>query len=221
MGNKDDATRARLLEALGRIHGRVADSYPIFLQVREALWCGKTIFPKLTPFLERERFSEKELNAALTTAIEATYLDAVLHPDVSDWCVLKRIGQCSIEELKAGKYKLLFLHSPTETILLNYTMEDGQFSPLENYYIARPIENEESHVKEFCIAKKDFEVINTFYAFINFADAYGKELNLALNDPFFEGFWLSMFLVTQIPQGFSMIRDLKKERLLVCVLYSR
>lgn len=106
---------------------------------------------------------------------------------------LKRFKDFSIDreffyssKLKKG-FNLLLLEYGRNRILLNYSGAHKDFEPVEEYYIA-DIYNKKAFTRNIYIKGKEITIINTFDAFLSFAQLNGLPQHVNTNEEFFGKF---------------------------------
>ncbi|RKD31945.1 hypothetical protein [Thermohalobacter berrensis] len=171
---------------------KVSNTYPVLLKLREACENNKEIPYNLQKRRRGQTFSDyiEELCKNLIRFNKKIYQEH--SGDITRHKVLKKYPDSSIEQILYNDFKLIFLKSDTDLIMLNYFPKNIKVSRVVDFEIANFRKNRAIHVRKLEIEGKVYKTINTYDAFVPFADSMGEEPNLGLNDPFFEAFHKSL-----------------------------
>lgn len=166
----------------------VSNTYPVLQKIREDLEKGVKIPYDIQKRKHGKSISKyiQEVTMNLIRYNKELYLDYI--GDDSRHEILKKFGDSSLEQITYNGFKLLFLKSKEDFILLNYIPITHNYYPLTNYIIAKFRRNRSYHIHELNIFGQIMIAINTYDAFMAFSRINKKKANLGMNRPFFSSF---------------------------------
>lgn len=171
----------------------IYNTYPLFLKLDEDMNNGDFLYFDLREKQWNERYESfsvyvTRINTSLLEFVANVYKNNYYQSSIK---VLARKTDFQIETIRWGNYYLIFVRVKDKLIFLNYikaTIESVN-TPIESYLIPRGIKNEEYHVQNTFFYGNNYRTINTFAAFIPFAQFNNNSVvNIKLNSKFFEGF---------------------------------
>jgi hypothetical protein len=166
----------------------VSNTYPVFLKLTEDIDSKRDIPYSIRAKNSHERFSDYFFKVTYNLIEYNKELYQELKDDKTKHKVLYRFKDSALEQVIHNGFKLLFLKSDDDLILLNYINENRSYKPLSRYIIAEFKKYRECHRNTIYIDGKKYLAINTYDAFMSFARINGEVPKRDLNTPFYECF---------------------------------
>ena len=135
------------------------------------------------------------LTRCLTSFIRSTYDSCCMNGAGPE--LFEQYKDSSIELIKYGKYKLIFLRSKDKLIFLNYADENEILEHSTKSFLPRNIPNSSIHFHKMVSGRKTYTVVNTHDAFVGYGRLHNNKKNVTddgsyikidLNAPFFDSF---------------------------------
>lgn len=174
---------------------KVSITYPVFLKVQEDMKNGIYLYNNLKALQTRqhEKFMvyAQSVNKSLIEFAKELYEGNKKMGYPAHEIILECIGY-TIEQVIYGNYKLLFLKSKQELILLNYVLKSTNVNPIQHHLIPWEIPYANIHIQNIVFHNKIYKTINTFNAFMSFVRLNNEVAKKELNQLIFQSFQRSI-----------------------------
>lgn len=175
----------------------VSNIYPVFLKIQEDMSRGIYLYKDLSK--QQRKINEpfigyiERINNSLIEFIANIY-PLYKRSGNPNYQVVEEWGECKIEQIIYNDYKLLFVKSSSELILMNYLPKTNNTCPVKDFLIPYEIPNYNFYIKNISYRGEKYITVNTFKAFMPYAELNNKPANRGLNNDFFNSFQRSINL---------------------------
>ncbi|MBX4267692.1 hypothetical protein [Clostridium estertheticum] len=188
----------------------VSNTYPVFLKVQKDMKNGIYLYQELKSTIRRSHesisgYSERFNNSLIEFSRNMYSVYKSMGYPIYEKLVESQ--DYMIEKIAYNNYNVLFLKSYDELILLNYVPINIEISILERFLIP----DEMLHTAETRYRGVNYKAINTFNAFLSFAEINDRGVNKTLNIDFFGNFKRSIGYDSNYIKQYRKIPELEQD----------